>query len=68
MGDRHVTEASTCTTHHIHNRQISMLPAGSEHAIPGSKRPLTYALEVNFSLSLSLSPQYISEGLFYIYL
>jgi hypothetical protein len=51
MGDRPAIEAFTCTTHHIHKKQMSMLPAGSEPAIPGSKRPLTDALEFNFLLS-----------------
>jgi len=32
------------TTHGIHNRQISMAPAGFEPGIPASKRQQTYAL------------------------
>ena len=32
------------TTHNIHKRQTSMLPAGFEPAFPASKRPQTFAL------------------------
>jgi len=41
-GDQPGEEASTCTTHNTHNRQISMPPAGFE---PASERPPTHALD-----------------------
>jgi hypothetical protein len=43
--DRPVAEASTYTTHNIHKRQTSMLPAGLKPAIPASERPQTYSLD-----------------------
>ena len=33
------------TSHHIHNRQTFMPPAGFEPTIPGSERPQTHALD-----------------------
>jgi hypothetical protein len=36
MRDRPVAEACIGTTHNIHNKQISMLSAGFEPAIPAS--------------------------------
>ena len=43
--NRPFAEASTCTTHNIHNRQTSMTPAVFKPAIPASDRPQTYALD-----------------------
>jgi len=40
---RPVAEASTCTIHNIHKRQIAISPARFERAIPASKRLHTYA-------------------------
>jgi len=36
---------STCKTHNIHKRQISMSPLEFEPAIPASERPQNYALD-----------------------
>ena len=36
---------STCKTHNIHKRQISMPPVGFEPAIPATERSQTYALD-----------------------
>jgi hypothetical protein len=43
--DRSVAEASTCTTHNIHKKKISMLLTGFESAIPAIDPPQTYALD-----------------------
>jgi len=42
--DRTVAETSTCTTHNIHKRKISMPTAVFEPAIPASDRPQIHAL------------------------
>ena len=42
--DRPVPETATFTTHKIHKRQTSMLPAGFEPAIAASYVPQTHAL------------------------
>jgi hypothetical protein len=43
--DQPVPETSTCTTHNIHKRKISMPPAGFEATIPASQWPQAYALD-----------------------
>jgi hypothetical protein len=43
--NRPVAEGSACTTHNIHERQISMPPAGLEPAVPPSDQQQTYALD-----------------------
>ena len=46
LRDGLVPDTSTCKTHKCHRRQISMLPAGFEPAIPASEMPQTHSCSV----------------------